>query len=262
MDTGTVDAYLRRIGCERPLRLDVEALATLQERHLDAVPFENLSIHLGEPIVLEVDALVDKIVRRRRGGFCYELNGAFGALLEALGFPVTLMAARVYGEGDALGPPFDHLVLRVDLDEAYLVDVGFGAFSRRPLRLGERERQSDPAGWFRLVDADHGDLDVLMNGNRVYQVDLRPRALADFEATCWWQQTSPSSHFAQTLTCSLPTRSGRVTLSGDRLIRTEDGHRTERRLESGTEILAAYEDCFGIHLDRLPTSPTPATRDG
>lgn len=262
MDTGTVDAYLRRIGCERPPRLDVDALATLQERHLDAVPFENLSIHLGEPIVLEVDALVDKIVRRRRGGFCYELNGAFGALLEALGFPVTLMAARVYGEGDTLGPPFDHLVLRVDLAEAYLVDVGFGAFSRRPLRLAERERQSDPAGWFRLVDADHGDIDVVMNGNRVYQVDLRPRALGDFEATSWWQQTSPASHFAQTLTCSLPTPSGRVTLSGDRLIRTEDGQRTERRLESDAEILAAYEDCFGIHLDRLPANPARAPRDG
>jgi N-hydroxyarylamine O-acetyltransferase len=192
VDTSAVDAYLTRIGAARPERPDRDALATLQQRHLDTVPFENLSIHLGEPIVLEVEALVDKIVHRRRGGFCYELNGAFAALLQALGFPVTLMAARVYGADGTLGPPFDHLALRVDLDEALLVDVGFGAFSRRPLRLAVREEQADPAGRFRLVTAEHGDLDVLMDGSAAYRLDVRPRELADFTATCWWQQTSPA----------------------------------------------------------------------
>lgn len=255
MDTGTVDAYLRRIGCERPPRLDVDALATLQERHLDAVPFENLSIHLGEPIVLEVDALVDKIVRRRRGGFCYELNGAFATLLSALGFRVTRMAARVYGEEGSLGPPYDHLALRVDLDEPLLVDVGFGAFSRRPLRLTARDDQVDPAGRFRLADADYGDLDVFMDDQAVYHLDPRPRELADFTATCWWHQTSPASHFTQSLTCSLPTATGRVTLSGDRLVVTDGGHRTETRLGSEAEVLAAYERHFGIRLERLPRQP-------
>lgn len=255
VDSSSVEAYLERIGADRPLRRDLEAVASLQERHLDAVPFENLSIHLGEPIVLEEDALVEKIVRRRRGGFCYELNGAFGALLEALGFSVTLMAARVFGDDGALGPPYDHLVLRVDLEEAFLVDVGFGAFSRRPLRLACRDTQMDPAGEFRVVDAEHGDVDVLMNGKRTYRIELRPRALADFEATCWWQQTSPSSHFARSLTCSLPTSTGRVTLSGDRLIRTEGDSRTETRLESVGEVIDAYERRFGIRLDRLPVDP-------
>src|SRR6516225_7933206 len=95
-----IDDYLDRIGVAPPLRPDHSTLAMLQQAHLDTVPFENLSIHLGEPITLTVDALVDKIVRRRRGGFCYELNGAFGALLTSLGFQVTLMAARVYdGKG-------------------------------------------------------------------------------------------------------------------------------------------------------------------
>lgn len=256
MDSSSVDAYLRRIGAERPVRLDLAAVTTLQEHHLDTVPFENLSIHLGEPIVLEVDALVDKLVRCRRGGFCYELNGAFGALLGALGFRVSLMAARVYGGDGTLGPPFDHLVLRLDLEEAYLVDVGFGTFSRRPLRLADREEQVDPAGRFRIVDAELGDVDVLMDGQPVYLLDLRPRALADFEATCWWQQTSPASHFAQSLTCSLPTPTGRVTLSGDRLIRTANGERTETRLESEADVRTAYERYFGIHLDRLPDDPS------
>jgi hypothetical protein len=98
MDGPELDAYLARIGAARPARADATALRELQLRHLRTVPFENLSIHLGEPIVLEPGALLDKLLRRRRGGFCYELNGAFSDLLSSLGFGVTLLAARVFGD--------------------------------------------------------------------------------------------------------------------------------------------------------------------
>src|SRR5262249_61245530 len=113
MDDLQVDAYLARIGAGRPARVDAEALRDLQVHHLYAVPFENLGIHLGEPVSLDEGALVEKLVHRRRGGFCYELNGAFAGLLSALGFTVTLLAARAYGRA-GWGPPFDHLSLRVD----------------------------------------------------------------------------------------------------------------------------------------------------
>jgi N-hydroxyarylamine O-acetyltransferase len=116
MDDRRLDAYLDRIGVGRPARADAASLAELQVHHLRSVPFENLSIHLGEPIVLEPAALVDKLVDHRRGGYCYELNGAFAALLSALGFSVTLLAARV-ATPVGLGPPFDHLALRVDADD-------------------------------------------------------------------------------------------------------------------------------------------------
>ncbi len=109
------------------------------------VPFENLSIHLGEPIDLDGDALFDKVVTRRRGGFCYELNGAFAQLLSALGFPVTLRAARVFADG-VPNPPCDHLVLQVDAPGPWLVDVGFGDHSLRPLRRGDGGKQPDAAG--------------------------------------------------------------------------------------------------------------------
>src|SRR5262249_56109893 len=92
MDDLQVDAYLARIGAGRPARVDAEALRDLQVHHLYAVPFENLGIHLGEPVSLDEGALVEKLVHRRRGGFCYELNGAFACLLSALGFTVTLLA--------------------------------------------------------------------------------------------------------------------------------------------------------------------------
>ncbi|WP_405004771.1 arylamine N-acetyltransferase [Kitasatospora purpeofusca] len=269
-----VAAYLARIGAERPARAGAAELARLQEAHLDAVPFENLGIHLGEPVVLEPEALLEKVVGRRRGGFCYELNGAFAALLRALGYRVELLAARVF-DGAEPGPPFDHLALRVEADGvAWLVDVGFGRFARRPLRLDERGRQQDPAGVFTITPSagarstgapstgTAGDLDVALDGAPQYRLDPRPYRLADFVPTCWWQTTSPDSHFTRATTCSRPTPDGgRTTLTstratgGTRLLRTApDGTRTEELLDADA-ALGAYRTHFGLVLDRLPTAP-------
>ncbi len=269
MRSGTTDDYLARIGAVAPARPDASALADLMARHLATVPFENLSIHLGEPIELTEDALLAKIVDRRRGGFCYELNGAFAVLLRSLGYDVSLLAARVFTPDGGLGPPYDHLALRVDLPpdeggEAWLADVGFGRFVAWPFRLDERGEQADPLGTVRLVDAPDGDVDVHLDGSPQYRLDLRPRELADFTATCWWQQTHPSSHFTQSLTCSLPTEEGRVTLSGRMLITTVHGVRTEQDLVTDAAVLDCYRDLFGIGLDRVPvlSGDRPGGRPG
>ncbi|WP_374117564.1 arylamine N-acetyltransferase family protein, partial [Streptomyces sp. XM83C] len=156
LDAMQVDAYLRRLGVERSSeRPTDEVLRELHLRHLVAVPFENLSVHLGEEIVLDEKRLVEKVVGARRGGFCYELNGAFGALLAALGFEVWPLAARVYGEGERLGVPYDHMALRVRTADGgdWLADVGFGAHSHYPLRFAERGEQTDPGGVFRIAPA-------------------------------------------------------------------------------------------------------------
>ena len=149
MDEDTVAAYLDRVAVTPPVIADAAAFRVLHRAHQVAVPFENLSIHIPEPISLDEDGLVDKIVRRRRGGFCYELNGGFALLLQALGAEVTRMAARVYGDGQ-LGPPFDHLALAVRLPDGsgpWLADVGFGAHSDFPLLLDSRtSRTIRPAG--------------------------------------------------------------------------------------------------------------------
>jgi N-hydroxyarylamine O-acetyltransferase len=252
----TLETYLSRIGADRPAAPTPAALAELHERHLLAVPFENLSVHLGERVVLTEDALVDKIVRRHRGGFCYELNGAFAALLRALGYRVTLLAARVFDEHGELGPPYDHLALRVDAGVPLLVDVGFGQHTRRPLRLDEAGDQRDPDGVFRVVRAEDGDLDVLRGGDRQYRLEPRPRRLVDFTPTCWWHQTSPDSFFTRALVCSMPTPSGRITLSGNRLIRTRNGRKAEQVLDTDQAVLAAYRRHFGLHLDRVPVRVT------
>jgi N-hydroxyarylamine O-acetyltransferase len=258
MDDDIAAAYLRRIGAARPAVADAAALRALHRAHQVAVPFENLSIHLAEPVSLDEADLVDKIVRRHRGGFCYELNGAFALLLESLGARVTRLAAAVYGGGRA-GPPFDHLALAVRLPDGtgpWLADVGFGSHSDYPLLLDSRAEQDDPAGRFRLGDAERGDVDVIKDGEPQYRLELRERSLADFEPTCWWQQTSPASHFTRATICSRLTDDGRVSLSGRTLIRTDGHARTEQELGSDEEVLAAYRDHFGIVLDRVPRAVT------
>jgi N-hydroxyarylamine O-acetyltransferase len=272
MDSDEVDAYLRRLGVEHPVWPTVDVLRELQLRHLQTVPFENLSIHLGEEIVLEEKRLLDKVVGARRGGFCYELNGAFGALLGALGFDVTLLTARVSGAEGRLGIPYDHLALRVRTVDGgeWLADVGFGAHSHYPLAFEARGEQVDPAGVFRVVEAGpdaagvHGghdvaraaaDLDVVMDGRPEYRLERRPRVLGDFVSGAWWHSTSSTSHFMQSLVCSRVTQEGgRITLSGRTFkVTGADGVREEWELGTDEEVLAAYRERFGIELDRVPT---------
>jgi N-hydroxyarylamine O-acetyltransferase len=257
VDHETADAYLRRMELQPPVVADAAGLRRLHRAHQLAVPFENLSIHLAEPVSLAEDDLVAKIVRDRRGGFCYELNGLFALLLESLGAQVTRMAARVHGDG-GLGPPFDHLALLVRLPDGsgpWLADVGFGSHSVYPLLADSRAAQDDPAGTFRLADAGAGDVDVLKDDQPQYRIETRPRSLADFAATCWYQQTSPLSHFTKGTICSRLTDSGRVSIAGRTLIQSSTGSRAEEELEEDDALLAAYRDLFGVILSRVPWPP-------
>ena len=245
-----VDAYLDRIGAKRPATVDGAALTELHERHLAAVPFENLDIHLGVPIELDEERLVAKVIGGR-GGFCYELNGAFAALLRALGAEVTLLSAGVYAPA-GLGPPFDHMALRVDLDEPWLADVGFGRHSLHPLRLSERGDQADPGGTFRLVDAGGGDLDVLRDGTAQYGWRRGRAGCPTTRRPAGGSRPGRPRTSGPARWRSLQTADGQVTVAGRTLIRTAGTERTETPLGSDAEVLAAYREHLGIELDRVP----------
>jgi N-hydroxyarylamine O-acetyltransferase len=254
-----VDAYVKRLGVGRPTQINAATLIDLHQRHLQTFPFENLSIHLGEPIVLDPDALVDKLTLRGRGGFCYELNGAFAALLTTLGFDVTMFEARVGAGGD--GMPFDHLCLRVRVaDGEYLADVGFGASFLRPLDLRRAAPQADPAGTYQVIAAGINWFDMVENGEAQYRFSTVARRLADFADACHFHQTSPDSHFTQDTICSLATPTGRVTISGQTLIITENGERAEQPIESDDELLELYQRHFGIVLEHPPKRRTDSVR--
>ncbi|PYV26108.1 MAG: hypothetical protein DMG24_07865, partial [Acidobacteria bacterium] len=121
-----VRAYLDRVGYHGPIEPTADTLRALHRQHMLNVPFENLDIGLGRKIALDPECFVEKIVHRRRGGFCYELNGAFATLLVALGFRVTLLSARVANDQGVASKEFDHLALQIDLEDRWLADVGFG----------------------------------------------------------------------------------------------------------------------------------------
>ena len=248
-----VEAYLRRINYGGPLAPTAETLRRLHVAHLLAVPFENLSIHYGQPVVLDDEALFDKIVARRRGGFCYELNGLFAALLRALGFDVTMLSAGVAKDGGGFGPDFDHMALMVRLRERRLADVGFGDSFREPLLLDERGEQAEGARAYRVApDGDHLVLTRRERGGEwepQYRFTLRPRVYEDYAEMCLYQQTSPQSHFTRKRICSRATPEGRVSLSDLRLITTvEGGGREERVLADESEYAAALREHFGVRM--------------
>jgi len=249
MDEDRRDAYLRRIGFHDTPTADLNTLRALQRAHLLTVPFENLDIHLGRPIVLDIDAIIAKVVDGRRGGFCYELNGAFAALLADLGFDVTMLEGRANTD-DGHGVPFDHLTLRIGIgNQQYLADVGFGAFSDEPLAIQDRADQRDTAGVFRLVDRDDGWVDVLQDGHRAFRFSPQPHALSDFRSGCTYHQTSPDSHFPRRTVCSLRTRQGRVTISALTLTETIEGTKTTVEVPAA-ELGELLADRFGVVLDK------------
>jgi len=144
-------AYLDRLSYTGPTAPTLETLRALHLAHLYAVPFENLDIHIGRKIILDEEKLFDKIVSHRRGGFCYELNGLFAALLRALSFDVTLLAAGVWNLAhQRFDPEFDHLCLLVRLEERWLADVGFGDTFREPLRLDDPGEQIQNGKAYRI----------------------------------------------------------------------------------------------------------------
>jgi N-hydroxyarylamine O-acetyltransferase len=247
-----IAAYLRRINYDGPLDLSAGTLRGLHRAHMLKVPFENLDIHLGRPIVLDESRLLSKIVDGRRGGFCYELNGAFGALLRALGFDVEMLSAGVASEDGGFSPPFDHMALLVKLKERWLADVGFGDSFREPLLVDYAGEQVQEDGAYRI--ARHGEHLVLERRDDKgawrpqYRFTLQPYGYEDFTEMCRYHQTSPDSHFTQRRTCSIATPNGRVTLTGMRLITTARGERDERTLRDEEECAAALRRHFGVEL--------------
>ncbi len=245
-----VELYLQRINYRGSLVPNLDTLRSLHRAHMFSVPFENLDMHLGRTIVLDEELFYEKIVGRKRGGFCYELNGLFAALLRDIGYDVTTLSARV-ADGDSLGPDFDHMCLLVQFEARWLVDVGFGESFVEPLLLDSTDVQVQRSVAYR-IDNDGGNWTLWRKKDgqgeeRQYVFTTQPRQLADFSAMCHIQQTSPQSHFTQKRICSVATTKGRISLSDDKLIISSDHERQERDL-SANEYTSALATHFGMDL--------------
>jgi N-hydroxyarylamine O-acetyltransferase len=243
-----IQDYLDRIRYKGPIRADRATLRRLHHAHLFTVPFENLDIMAGRRVVLDEAGLYDKIVSRRRGGFCYELNGLFAWLLREVGFRVDLLSARMRAEGGGFNPPLDHLTLLVHLDEPWLADVAGVSFTG-PLRLSTTGPQSrSGVAWRVTAQGSERLLQRREAGpwRAEYLFALEPRTLTDFELGSDFHQTSPESPFTRKRLCSLTTHTGRLTLSDNVLIETINGVRTETPMAGEEEVEALLRDRFGL----------------
>lgn len=265
-----LDAYFARIGWTGEPRPTVEVLRSVHRAHLIGIPFENLEPVLGSAPSLALDDLEAKLVRGGRGGYCYEHNTLFSAVLRRIGFTVTLLSARVV-VGAAPGDirPRTHMLLQVDVagePHPYLADVGFGSVGSllEPIELAEGAELFDAPRHHRLVHTPHHgplplwELQVEKGGawEPQYTFTLEPYEQPDHEVVNWFISTSPRSPFRQAVYAQRTRVDGHLALSGLDLVETaDDGTITERVLKDGDEALRVLRDDFGLRLPegaRLP----------
>jgi N-hydroxyarylamine O-acetyltransferase len=250
-----VQAYLDRIGYDGPLDGSAKALAKLQERHLHSVPYENLDILRGKPLSLQIPDLIDKIVYRGRGGYCFELNALFGWLLRELGYPVTDFVARFWRDEANPPPKRRHQVLKVEAEgRSYLCDVGVGGIvPRRPIAIVEGLEQEQGDELYKLVrDAQYGwMLQEFKKGewHAIYSFTEEPQFPNDYMFASFWCERADESIFRQKPMVAMRTKEGRNTIAGEEFrIFTSSGVQVivPKTQEEYKKALQTY---FGIHLD-------------
>ncbi|MFD5703678.1 arylamine N-acetyltransferase family protein [Streptomyces lasiicapitis] len=248
-----VDAYLARIGYEGEAKPDLETLRALHRAHVASIPFENLEIMLGRPVLLDLAALQDKMVRRRRGGYCYEQNLLFAAVLERFGFSVKGLGARVRA-GASSTRPTSHMLLSVEADgEQWHCDVGFGGdglLEPIPMREGVDVRQGE---WrFGIVGEDEG-VRVLRTEHAVgwfdlYAYTMDRRLPVDYVVMNHYTSTHPKSPFIRRPVLQQAAPDVRRRLVGAQLTLTRPDGSTDERDVPVSELWETLVREFGIEL--------------
>jgi N-hydroxyarylamine O-acetyltransferase len=260
-DNLDLDAYFARIGWGGGTRPTFETLAGLLHAHTGAIPFENLDVLLGRPVRLDLDGLQDKLVRRRRGGYCFEHATLFAAVLRRLGFALTTHAGRVVVARPKGESPRGHMFLTVPLDgERYVVDPGFAAYtSRQPLPL----RPGNPHGnESHILTQEDGTWTLHTSRDGVLKpgwiTSLEEEYPVDFEVANHWTATCPSSPFTQVMMMSAATRDGRVNvMNRDVTVIGPDGV-AKRELTDRRALRTLLADHFGFDLPEAETLAVPA----
>lgn len=245
-----IGAYFDRIGYRGRSEPSYQVLRDIHRAHLLSIPYENLDIHLGHPLELEPAAIFEKLVLRKRGGWCYEMNGLLAWALGELGFEVRLLSGAVGRDRHGQEAEGTHLVLLVEAGGQYLADVGFGDGFLEPLPLYEGEYQQ---GFLRFRLSRGGGRWTLHNhpqgGASSFDFDLRPHRLSDFAAQCQRQQTSPDSGFVQKTVCQRMLPEGILTLRGAVLKSLWADKNEQRVIESEAEYRRVLEEHFGLQVD-------------
>jgi N-hydroxyarylamine O-acetyltransferase len=250
-----LEAYFRRIGHQATGAPTLTTLRSLHRLHPLSIPFENLTTLLGGTPGLDVASLQDKMVHGRRGGYCFEHNHLFGAVLRTLGFKVTGLAARVLWErSDDAIPPRTHMLLSVPIaGRTYISDVGFGGLTlTAPLLLEPGVEQATPHESFRLMSANRGFvLQAKLDGQwrSLYWFDLQEHLQIDFEVLNHFVATFSGSPFPSQLYAARTLPDRRLGLRNDRLtVYRLDGTRERRMLASVTDVRGVLAGEFDLEL--------------
>ncbi len=248
-----VDAYFRRIGYTGSTTPSLETLRQLHLHHVLAVPFENLDVLLDRTLSLELLALERKIVHETRGGYCYEQNTLFGAVLRTIGFWVDDLIARVRWQvPPERGTPRSHMILRVNVEgEQWIVDTGFGSIGLTgPIRMQLEEEQSTPHESRRLIARDGYIVHQVRIGADwldVFQFTPEPVPAVDYEVANWFTNKHPRSHFRLNLIVTRVLVDGRVQLFNRELLRRRrDGTIEKRAVDDPDELLVILRETFGL----------------
>ncbi|MEP7245008.1 MAG: arylamine N-acetyltransferase [Gammaproteobacteria bacterium] len=249
-------AYLDRIRFKGPVRPDLITLKALHRAHQYAVPFENLDVQLGRPVALDIESCYSKIVTRRRGGWCYEMNGVMGWALREIGFDVTRLSGGVRREQMGDGQLGTHLCLRVQLDQPYLVDVGFGGSLAEPMPLLAAEREDSPYclglsrtddGFWRFSEKTHDTAPFSFD----FSLGVADEAL--FASKCRSLQVDPASPFVQSLVAQRRLVDTHISLRGRVLRTTHSSHVDQVLLESAAELVDTLLNRFDLDVPESAT---------
>lgn len=250
-DAFDLNAYLARIEYTGAQNATAETLRALHRAHATHIPFENLDIQLGKSILLDLASLQAKLVRARRGGYCFEQNALFAAALEQLGFTVTRLAARVRF-GSAEVRPRTHMVLKVEADgKSWLCDVGFGGWGLlEPIALRDGEESKQGAWTFRLRREEEQwvlSCPQCPVGADQFSFTLDPQLPVDYEPPNHFCSTHPRSSFVLTVTAQLPLEDVRYILRGNELtIADATGVRVDKVDDAA--LLDVLRERFGLQF--------------
>ena len=254
-----LDAYFSRIGYDGSHAPTLETLRALHFAHTMAVPFENLTVLSGDPVLIDLPSVQEKIVGRNRGGYCFEVNGLFAAVLRALGFSVTTLIGRVRWKApEEIETNRSHMMSLVNLPEGrFLADIGFGGITMTgPVPFVTDKVLATPHEPRRFLACDvQGtagfELQALLGDTwaPVYRFTLEPNGPQDYEQANWYTSTFPTSIFKQFLIVGRPTATSRKTIFNTTLsIRGLDGKAETQQLKSVDEIASALAEHFDLHL--------------
>lgn len=247
-----VQRYLARINFSGPLKADVKTLKALHLHHLLNVPFEDIDIHFRRQFDLKPGNVYDKIVNRKRGGFCYEVNSLFNELLRSAGFKTKIISGKVISDAGQPGPEYDHMAIIITIGKKeYMADVGFGDLFIEPIELKE-EVQFDGRNYFRL-DKEDDHYAIYMSPDKIhfhkkYTFTLDETPISLFEGPCHDKQVNPESHFVKNTICTMLTEKGRITVYNDKFTETIGDEKIHRAIEGNRDLRAILKERFGIHI--------------